>query len=265
MNSLAEDKLQASVRCLAKDGRFLEIGKLDLSNNSSLGMSVFLKNTTFHGILLDSLFDAKSDNVDKMEVVRLLSEGIKNGAVNPLPASVFSESQVEQAFRFIGSGKHIGKVVLKIRDEESTAVMKPLTKLVNAIPRSYMNPDKTFVLVGGLGGFGLELANWLIVRGAKNIVLTARSGITTGYQAACVRTWKESGVNVLISKADCSTLNGAKKLIDDSNQLGPVGGVFNLAAVSYQYHFLNLFIWLKIVQIMNLQNIIIQTLINKIF
>lgn len=37
LNSLAEEKLQASVRCLAKDGRFLEIGKYDLSNNSPLG------------------------------------------------------------------------------------------------------------------------------------------------------------------------------------------------------------------------------------
>lgn len=37
LNSLAEDKLQASVRCLAKDGRFLEIGKLDFSNNNPLG------------------------------------------------------------------------------------------------------------------------------------------------------------------------------------------------------------------------------------
>lgn len=36
LNSLAGDKLAASVRCLAVGGRFLEIGKLDLSNNTSL-------------------------------------------------------------------------------------------------------------------------------------------------------------------------------------------------------------------------------------
>lgn len=36
LNSLADDKLQASVRCLAHGGRFLEIGKLDLSNNTNL-------------------------------------------------------------------------------------------------------------------------------------------------------------------------------------------------------------------------------------
>lgn len=37
LNSLAEDKLQASVRLLAQHGRFLEIGKYDLSNDSPLG------------------------------------------------------------------------------------------------------------------------------------------------------------------------------------------------------------------------------------
>lgn len=37
LNSLSEEKLQASLRCLARHGRFLEIGKYDLSNNTPLG------------------------------------------------------------------------------------------------------------------------------------------------------------------------------------------------------------------------------------
>jgi len=37
LNSLADDKLQSSVRLLARRGRFLEIGKFDLSNNTPLG------------------------------------------------------------------------------------------------------------------------------------------------------------------------------------------------------------------------------------
>ena len=37
LNSLAEEKLQASLRVLAPHGRFLEIGKYDLSNNTPLG------------------------------------------------------------------------------------------------------------------------------------------------------------------------------------------------------------------------------------
>ena len=43
LNSLAEEKLQASVRCLAPGGRFLEIGMYDLDNNSCLGRLYFIK------------------------------------------------------------------------------------------------------------------------------------------------------------------------------------------------------------------------------
>jgi len=44
LNSLAKEKLLASVRCLATGGRFLEIGKFDLANNIMLGrvFSIFL-------------------------------------------------------------------------------------------------------------------------------------------------------------------------------------------------------------------------------
>ncbi|XP_076763351.1 fatty acid synthase 1 [Xylocopa sonorina] len=230
LNSLAEEKLQASVRCLAQGGRFLEIGKFDLSNDTALGMSVFLKNTSFHGILLDAI--CEEDGPERQEVVRLVSEGIKNGAVRPLPATVFSEQQIEQSFRFMASGKHIGKVLLKIRDEEEKQkVVQPALKIVPAIPRTYMNPEKSYILVGGLGGFGMELADWMITRGAKHIVLTSRSGVRTGFQSLSIRRWREAGVNVQVSTADVTTLTGSKQLIKESSGLAPVGGIFNLAAV----------------------------------
>uniref|UniRef100_A0A224X4N0 Fatty acid synthase n=1 Tax=Panstrongylus lignarius TaxID=156445 RepID=A0A224X4N0_9HEMI len=232
LNSLAEDKLQASVRCLAKHGRFLEIGKFDLSNNTPLGMSVLLKNTSIHGILLDSLFEAGSESDEKMEVVKLIKDGISSGAVRPLPSTTFSHLQIEQSFRYMASGKHIGKVLLKIRDEEEDKVVKnPVTNLVPAVPRTYMNPDKSYVIVGGLGGLGLELTEWLLTRGAKNIVLVSRSGVSNGYQSMCLRRWKEKGLNVIVSKENPATSEGAKRLLTQSSALAPVGGIFNLAAV----------------------------------
>ncbi|XP_037959865.1 fatty acid synthase [Teleopsis dalmanni] len=230
LNSLSEEKLQASVRCLGLNGRFLEIGKFDLSNNSSLGMSVFLKNTSFHGILLDSVMEGEEEM--QKQIVTLVSEGIKKGAVRPLPTSVFNDLQIEQAFRFMASGKHIGKVVIKVRDEEDgRKIVKPAARLVNALPRTYMHPEKSYIIVGGLGGFGLELTNWLVLRGAKYIVLSSRSGIKTGYQALNVRRWEEQGIRVLIDTNDFTTPAGCKKLLENSNKLGLVGGIFNLAAV----------------------------------
>ena len=75
-------------------------------------MSAFLKNITFHGVLLDALFG--EGDPDWPEVSGLLREGIAAGAVVPLRTTTFDKEQVEEAFRFMAQGKHIGKVVIKV-------------------------------------------------------------------------------------------------------------------------------------------------------
>ncbi|GAB6031066.1 hypothetical protein CHUAL_007877 [Chamberlinius hualienensis] len=191
LNSLAEEKLLASVRCLGRNGRFLEIGKFDLSNNASLGMGAFLKNICFHGVFLDNIVEY--EHPDKQLVSHLLQEGITNGTVKPLTRHVFSHNEVEDAFRFMTSGKHIGKVLIKVAEEEPKTILSdaPLTS-IKAIPKAYCSARKSYIIAGGLGGFGLELAFWLIDRGAKNLVLSSRSGIKDGYQARCIRVLKDA-------------------------------------------------------------------------
>jgi fatty acid synthase len=63
-------------------------------------MAVFLKNVTFHGILLDAVMDQSIGNKeDWLEVARLLEEGIRNGVVQPLKYTLFSSEKAEEAFR----------------------------------------------------------------------------------------------------------------------------------------------------------------------
>lgn len=88
------------------------------------------------------------------------------------------------------------------------------------------------MIAGGLGGFGLELADWLVLRGCQKLVLTSRSGLRTGYQALRVRIWRSYGVTVEISTADVTTEEGVVDLLNQANKLGPVDAIFNLAAVS---------------------------------
>lgn len=230
LNSLAEEKLQASIRCLARHGRFLEIGKYDLSNNTPLGMALFLKNVAFHGILLDALFE--EGNQEWEEVSQLLKEGIVEGVVQPLKTTVYEKDQVEQAFRYMAQGKHIGKVLLKVRSEEKGAAVQPASPLsLPAICRTFCPASHSYIITGGLGGFGLELAQWLIERGARKLVLTSRSGIRNGYQAKRVREWQNQSVEVFVSTSDVSTLEGTERLIAEACAMGPVGGVFHLAMV----------------------------------
>ena len=76
-------------------------------------MSVFLRNISFHGILLDALFE--NDTPEWDEVANMVKEGMISGVVKPLKATIFSKDEVEPAFRFMAQGKHIGKVVVKVR------------------------------------------------------------------------------------------------------------------------------------------------------
>lgn len=123
--------------------------------------------------------------------------------------------------------------MIKIRDEEKEKrVSKPTKRSIPAIPRSYFHPDKSYIIVGGLGGLGMEIIEWLLSRGARKIVISNRSGVSNGYQAYSLRRWKNLGNEVLITKNNLMTLQGSEELIQQALTLGPVGGIFNFASVS---------------------------------
>ena len=91
------------------------------------------------------------------------------------------------------------------------------------------DPDKVYVITGGLGGFGLELATWLVERGAKQLCLTSRSGVKSGYQARKLRVLTSQGAKVEVSKLDASDVNQAETLVRTVAK--NLGGIFHLAGV----------------------------------
>ncbi|XP_015113130.1 fatty acid synthase [Diachasma alloeum] len=224
LNSLADEKLQASVRCLAEGGRFLEIGKFDMANNSRLGMSAFLKEISFHGILLDKIFDDTEQK--RNELHGLMQKALDDGAVKPLNVTIFSRDQIEPAFRYMAAGKHIGKVILEVQDEKSLGVSIP------ALPRYHCRKNRSYIILGGLGGFGLELADWLVLRGAQHLILTSRSGVKNGYQLMRVKLWQSYGVKVtIITGKEASDVGDCEEILLAASNQAPVDAIYNLAVV----------------------------------
>lgn len=125
--------------------------------------------------------------------------------------------------------------ISKIQDEKELVgkQVAPLKKPV--ITTARCNPDKVYIITGGLGGFGLELASWLVEKGARKLVLTSRSGIRTGYQARKVRLLKNQEVTVLVSTEDITSEVGSRCLIEQATEHGCVGGIFHLAMVSMTF------------------------------
>lgn len=88
---------------------------------------MFLKNVSFHGILLDSLFG--EFNRDWETVAALVKDGIDSGVVRPLKNTIFRKHELEKAFRLMLRGQHIGKVLIEVR------LLSP------NIPKSYFHPN----------------------------------------------------------------------------------------------------------------------------
>ncbi|XP_076226839.1 fatty acid synthase [Nomia melanderi] len=226
LNSLAEDKLQASVRCLGFRGRFLEIGKFDLAANNQLGMEIFLKEISFHGVLLDRVIAGVRSDICK-QLHEFIQEQLLNKTIKPLKRKCFEKHEIEAAFRHLAAAKHIGKVLIKVSDEN-----EPFNTPVLSYPIFNAEPNKSYVIVGGLGGLGLELADWLVIRGARNLVIISRNGIKTGYQRLRTEIWKSYGAKILIiSGVDASKYEDCEFILKSAEKQAPVDGVFNLAAL----------------------------------
>lgn len=61
-----------------------------------------------------------------------------------------------------------------MRSEEQEKVIEAPKVSIPAACRTLCDPSKSYIITGGLGGFGLELAQWLVERGAKILVLSSR-------------------------------------------------------------------------------------------
>ncbi|XP_031329996.1 fatty acid synthase-like [Photinus pyralis] len=224
LNSLAEEKLKATLQCLAPKGYFVEIGKYDLVNSNKFALSVLRKGSSYAGCMLDMYF--RDAHNQKHKLKQILDQFLKQGAVKPLNITTFNMDHVEEAYRYMAAGKHIGKVVVKVRDENQQSL-----DLFKALPRFSCDPSMTYIILGGLGGFGLELVDWLILRGARKLVLVSRNGVRNGYAASRIRVWKMYEATIRVSTEDVTIEEGCARLLESSEKLAPVAGIFNLAVV----------------------------------
>lgn len=126
INSLAGDLLRETWECLAPFGRFIEIGKRDITSNTRLEMSKFEYNCSFHSVDLTLLADKRPKIMGRVltSVMQLLSDQI----ISPIgPVTAVSISEVESALRKLQSGKTTGKVVVKHSPTDQVRVRRRLS------------------------------------------------------------------------------------------------------------------------------------------
>jgi acyl transferase domain-containing protein/NADP-dependent 3-hydroxy acid dehydrogenase YdfG/phospholipid N-methyltransferase/aryl carrier-like protein len=223
LNSLAGEAIPKSLSVLAPYGRFIEIGKQDIDANSKLGLRPFQNNLSFFAVDLDRLWRDRTDFTGSL--LREVMKQFEEQTLRPLPHRVFPISKVRDAFRYMARALHIGKIVVSLQDPD-VVVAPPAEEKVT------FRPDGTYLITGGLGGFSLAVAQWLVKNGAKHLVLMGRSGAASPAAQEAVKTLSEAGAKVVVAKADVSQASQVADVLTDIEQsMPPLRGVIHAALV----------------------------------
>lgn len=121
LNSLSGERLRQSWNCIAPFGRFIELGKSDIEKNESLPMSPFSQNVLFASVDLSLIFK-KSKSLMKQLMTSVMNLVIEEQIHTPQPLRVCKASEVEEAFRFLQNGKHSGKTVVELHEDDIVPV-----------------------------------------------------------------------------------------------------------------------------------------------
>ena len=225
LNSLSGEAINRNFRVLRPFGRYLELGKRDFYENTKIGLRPFKDNITYYGIDADQLMVERPELTTRLfrEIMRLFEQGV----LRPLPYRVFPAERVVEAYRYMQQAKQIGKIVVSFADGVPQAAVTHAKAIKPVFSR-----DGTYLVTGGLGGFGLKTARWLAKHGAGHLVLLSRRGDQMPDAAAAVAELEAAGATVDIRACDVTDAARLQTLINDIQQkLPPLKGIVHAAMV----------------------------------
>nr|VFJ71878.1 MAG: epothilone polyketide synthase D [Candidatus Kentron sp. FW] len=223
VNALPGPTLEKSLGLLAHGGRFVELGKHDIANNGSLGLLPFNRGLSFIAVDLDRAAAERPDCITL--VAKKVLRAFAKGRLEPLPTRVFPTREAIDAFRLLASGDHIGKVVMDFSDRD----VKVATGIT---PSPLFRPDRSYLVTGGLGGFGLETAAWMVEKGARTLVLGSRRGSPDSNAERCIARLRDYGARVECVRLDVTRRDSIREVLRSIEAgLPPLAGIFHAAAV----------------------------------
>ncbi len=220
LNSLAGEFIDRSLSVLGRFGRFLEIGKADRFRNSRLGLGHFKQNQAYLAIDIGSLLHDRPAICGR--ILREVLAHMERGRLPALPQTAFPLTSAPDAFRHMALARHIGKVVLTAGDRQ--------TPIIPAAPR--VRPDGWYLVTGGLGGIGIEVARHLVEQGATHVLLLGRHS-PDDRAAQAIDAMRGQGARIEVVQADVADRQALESVLESAlASVGdPLRGVFHAAGV----------------------------------
>jgi myxalamid-type polyketide synthase MxaB len=217
LNSLTGAFIPESLKVLKPGGHFLEIGKAEIWTAEAIAAvnpAAFYRPFDLGDVMMHERGKIASMFEDIMT-------GLEEGVLRPLPTRVFDIRDALAAFRFMAQAKHVGKIVLSQRDvlAEEPGIAAGL------------DDNATYLVTGGTGGLGLKVAEWLVSRNARHVVLTGRAA-PSPEATGVIETLIAAGAQVTVARGDVAHEPDVRRLLQDiAATPHPLRGIVHAAGV----------------------------------
>ncbi len=215
LNSLKGEYISKNLDALGKNGRYIEIGKIDIWNEDKVKEA--RPDVNYH--VFDLSDDVRNDQSLYKKLLTKITERFDRGELVSIPVTIFDITETQEAFAFLSQAKNIGKVVLSMPE-----IQEKNTQL--------LSENKNYLITGGLGDLGLKVAQKLGELGVKHIALTSRSTPNALVQEKIEELQDTYSMNIQVIPSDISIKLETQKLFKTLNDSDvPLGGIVHAAGV----------------------------------
>ncbi|WP_369690767.1 beta-ketoacyl synthase N-terminal-like domain-containing protein [Nocardia crassostreae] len=208
LNSLATEFIDAGLGMLGDGGRFLEMGKIDIRDQSWID--------EHHPGVTYTVYNMPEAGPDRTRrMLTAIAELFAAGKLKPLPLRTFPMTDTSEALRFMAQARHVGKVVLLPVEQ-----------------RQFVRTDGAVLITGGLGDLGRRVAGWLAsAHGVRDLVLTSRRGLDTPGVDAILDELADLGAKATVIACDSADPDGLKAVLTLFGEHRPLRGVVHASGV----------------------------------
>ncbi|OXA45124.1 Phthiocerol synthesis polyketide synthase type I PpsC [Folsomia candida] len=220
LNSLTGPGYKEATLELCDEGaRFIEMSKINIWSEDQ----VQKLRPDIHYQIVDVSTIPESKLVDQLKLLQSHIFGETDFKLRPLPYTRFLLSEIREALEYMEKVKHIGKIVLTMPE--------PDPKIIGSYSFPLFNDSSTYLITGGLGGIGLEVAKWMTSSGARNILLVGRRS-PKPEALVKIDEIKRLGVNLTIELCDIGNPDDVEKLFTHvAATMLPIRGIMHAAGI----------------------------------
>jgi NADPH:quinone reductase-like Zn-dependent oxidoreductase/acyl carrier protein len=207
LDCLRGEFVDASLRLLAPEGQFVEMGKADIRDPAQAAAAAG------HPVSYQAfdLMDAGPERI--AQILAELSRLFNSGALSALPRTVFDVRQAPAALRWMSQAGHTGKIVL--------SVPQPL------------DPEGSVLVTGGTGTLGALTARHLTTtHNVRHLILASRRGPAAPGSAALAADLAGRGAHVTIAACDAADRGALAGLLAGIPAAHALTGVVHAAGVA---------------------------------